>query len=194
MSRGRCASPQQWHPPSNQSVTALVSPRVLGGPSRLISTLPEVTSEEEDGDREQDVTRAVTPHFLQSQATARLRSFSCTQHTLQHRSSNNQLENSLAPMSVNECSEKVIPVTVANASRLPDATMGADLSAKAGPDRETGNGQSCSQKVHHDKMNSGRAPDSEIPAQTVLWETYRLQNKTMSHSYNQWTVHVFGPS
>ncbi|XP_072572165.1 uncharacterized protein notchl isoform X2 [Paramormyrops kingsleyae] len=171
MSRGRCASPQQWRPPSNQSATALVSPRVLGGPSRLISTLPEVTSEEEDGDREQEVTRAITPHFPHSQYAARQRSFSCTQHTLQRRSSNNQLENSLAPMPVktaNECTEKVIPVTGTEASRLPDATMGADLSAKAKPDRETGNGQSCNQKVHHDKMNSSRASESETPAQTVL--------------------------
>ncbi|XP_054637738.1 neurogenic locus notch homolog protein 1 isoform X2 [Dunckerocampus dactyliophorus] len=84
--------PQNWRPQLNQSATALVPPRVMGRSPRPISTLQEVTSEDEDRERQQEVPRAVTPHFLSPQPAPRQRSFSCTQHALQRRSSAHQLE------------------------------------------------------------------------------------------------------
>ncbi|KAG7283357.1 hypothetical protein CRUP_000883, partial [Coryphaenoides rupestris] len=81
-------SPQNWRPQQlNQSVTALVPPRVMGRSPRPITTLQEVTSEDEDRERPQEVPRAVTPHFLSPQPAPRQRSFSCTQHAFQHHSS-----------------------------------------------------------------------------------------------------------
>nr|XP_057909961.1 neurogenic locus notch homolog protein 1 isoform X2 [Doryrhamphus excisus] len=85
-------APQNWRPQLNQSATALVPPRVMGRSPRPISTLQEVTSEDEDRERQQEVPRAVTPHFLSPQPAPRQRSFSCTQHALQRRSSAHQLE------------------------------------------------------------------------------------------------------
>ncbi|KAL2084424.1 hypothetical protein ACEWY4_019942 [Coilia grayii] len=93
----QCPSPQNWRPSLNQSTTALVTPRILGRPSRPISTLQEVTSEAEEEEREaREVPRAVTPHFLSPQPAPRQRSFSCTQHALQRRSSGNPGELSLS--------------------------------------------------------------------------------------------------
>ncbi|XP_028835013.1 neurogenic locus notch homolog protein 1 isoform X2 [Denticeps clupeoides] len=88
----QCDSPQNWHPASSQSTTALVTPRIFGRPPRPISTLQEVTSEAEEEDREaiKEAPRAVTPHCLSPQPAPRQRSFSCTQNALQHRSSGNQ--------------------------------------------------------------------------------------------------------
>ncbi|XP_053468150.1 neurogenic locus notch homolog protein 1 isoform X1 [Ictalurus furcatus] len=87
-------APQNWRPMTNQSATALVSPRVLSRPSRPISTLQEVTSEAEEEEREaaQHVPRATTPHFLCPLPAPRQRSFSCTQPALQRRLSANQPE------------------------------------------------------------------------------------------------------
>lgn len=94
MGRVQYPSQQNWRPQLNQSTTALVPPRVMGRSPRPISTLQEVTSEAEDEDRErvQEVPRAATPHFLTPQPAPRQRSFSCTQHALQRRSSAPQPE------------------------------------------------------------------------------------------------------
>ncbi|XP_041650207.1 neurogenic locus notch homolog protein 1 [Cheilinus undulatus] len=92
MSRVQYPSPQNWRPQLNQSATALVPPRVMGRSPRPISTLQEVTSEDEDRDRHQEAPRAATPHFLSPQPAPRQRSFSCTQHALQRRSSAPQPE------------------------------------------------------------------------------------------------------
>ncbi|XP_056331508.1 neurogenic locus notch homolog protein 1 [Danio aesculapii] len=114
MARAQCSSPQNWRPAPNQSTTALVSPRILGRPSRPISTLQEVTSEAEDEEREllQDNARAATPHFLCPQPAPRQRSFSCTQHALNRRSSNNQSELSMAQPADKLANEPVEIVTV----------------------------------------------------------------------------------
>lgn len=86
------SAPQNWRPQINQSATALVPPRIMGRSPRPISTLQEVTSEDEDRDRNLEVPRAVTPHFLSPQPAPRQRSFSCTQHALQRRPSAHQPE------------------------------------------------------------------------------------------------------
>uniref|UniRef100_A0A3Q2P4J0 Notch receptor, like n=1 Tax=Fundulus heteroclitus TaxID=8078 RepID=A0A3Q2P4J0_FUNHE len=87
MGRMQYPSPQNWRPQLNQSATAFVPPRVMGRSPRPISTLQEVTSEDEDRDRHHENPRATTPHFLSPQPAPRQRSFSCTQHALQRRSS-----------------------------------------------------------------------------------------------------------
>lgn len=92
MSLVQYPSPQNWRPQLNQSATALVPPRIMGRSPRPISTLQEVTSEDEDRDRHQEAPRATTPHFLSPQPAPRQRSFSCTQHALQRRSSAHQPE------------------------------------------------------------------------------------------------------
>ncbi|XP_076006443.1 neurogenic locus notch homolog protein 1 isoform X1 [Genypterus blacodes] len=92
MGRVQYPPPQNWRPQVNQSTTALVPPRVMGRSPRPISTLQEVTSEDEDRDRHHEVPRAATPHFLSPQPAPRQRSFSCTQHALQRRSSGHQPE------------------------------------------------------------------------------------------------------
>ncbi|TNN47893.1 Neurogenic locus notch 2 [Liparis tanakae] len=92
MGRVQYPCPQNWRPQLNQSATALVPPRVMGRSPRPISTLQEVTSEDEDRDRHQEVLRAATPHFLSPQPAPRQRSFSCTQHALQRRSNGHQPE------------------------------------------------------------------------------------------------------
>lgn len=85
MTRLQHLSHQNWRPQLNQSATALVPPRIMGCSPRPISTLQEVTSEDEDRDRHPEVPRAVTPHGLSPQPAPRQRSFSCTQHALQRR-------------------------------------------------------------------------------------------------------------
>ncbi|XP_056237861.1 neurogenic locus notch homolog protein 1 [Seriola aureovittata] len=92
MNRVQYPCPQNWRPQLNQSATALVPPRVMGRSPRPISTLQEVTSEDEDRDRHHEAPRAATPHFLSPQPAPRQRSFSCTQHALQRRSSAHQPE------------------------------------------------------------------------------------------------------
>lgn len=103
-------SPQNWRPQLHQSATALVPPRVMGRSPRPISTLQEVTSEDEDRDR-QDVARATTPHFLSPQPAPRQRSFSCTQHALQRRPSAHQPEPNyviVTDRTVNQPVERVV--------------------------------------------------------------------------------------
>lgn len=92
MTRLQQLSHQNWRPQLNQSATALVPPRIMGCSPRPISTLQEVTSEDEDRERHHEVPRAVTPHCLSPQPAPRQRSFSCTQHALQRRSSAPQPE------------------------------------------------------------------------------------------------------
>lgn len=92
MTRLQHLSHQNWRPQLTQSATALVPPRIMGCSPRPISTLQEVTSEDEDRDRHQEVPRAVTPHCLSPQPAPRQRSFSCTQHALQRPSNARQPE------------------------------------------------------------------------------------------------------
>uniref|UniRef100_A0A3Q0QXI3 Notch receptor, like n=1 Tax=Amphilophus citrinellus TaxID=61819 RepID=A0A3Q0QXI3_AMPCI len=111
MGRVQYPPPQNWRPQLNQSATAFVPPRVMGRSPRPISTLQEVTSEDEDRDRHHEVPRAVTPHFLSPQPTPRQRSFSCTQHALQRRSSAHQPEPNyliVADRPANEPIERVV--------------------------------------------------------------------------------------
>lgn len=114
MGRVQYPSPQSWRPQINQSTTALVPPRVMGRSPRPISTLQEVTSEDEDRERHQEVPRAVTPHFLSPQPAPRQRSFSCTQHALQRRQSAPQPEPNyiiVTEPTANEPAERVMVST-----------------------------------------------------------------------------------
>ncbi|KAG7474383.1 neurogenic locus notch-like protein 1-like [Solea senegalensis] len=118
MNRVQYPSPQNWRPQLNQSATALVPPRVMGRSPRPISTLQEVTSEDEDRDRHHDVPRAATPHFLSPQPAPRQRSFSCTQHALQRRSSAYQPDPTyiiVTDRTANESAERVAAPPPTNA-------------------------------------------------------------------------------
>lgn len=150
--RMQCSSPQNWSPAPNQSATALVSPRILGRPSRPISTLPEVTSEAEDEEREmiQYLTRAATPHFLSPQPAPRQRSFSCTQNALNRRSSGNKPELSVAMPAETIANEHVEIVIVPHpreaASQSESKTTGNDFSA-AQINSERENMRNCNSKM-----------------------------------------------
>ncbi|XP_077455389.1 uncharacterized protein notchl [Stigmatopora argus] len=128
-------SPQNWRPQLNQSATALVPPRIMGRSPRPISTLQEVTSEDEDRDRRREPPRAVTPHFLSPQPAPRQRSFSCTQHALQRRSSSHQVEPNyviVTERTANEHIERVIvspPPEPASPSGRDDRAEQANVSA-----------------------------------------------------------------
>ncbi|XP_049903563.1 neurogenic locus notch homolog protein 1 [Epinephelus moara] len=130
MSRVQYPSPQNWRPQLNQSATALVPPRIMGRSPRPISTLQEVTSEDEDRDRHQEVPRAATPHFLSPQPAPRQRSFSCTQHALQRRSSAHQPEPNyiiVTDRTANEPIERVVvspPTDAATQSDRPPVVNG----------------------------------------------------------------------
>lgn len=125
---------QSLRPMTNQSTTALVSPRVLSRPSRPISTLQEVTSEAEEEERElaQQGSRAVTPHFLYPQPAPRQRSFSCTQPALQRRLSANQPEPVINILPEKLTNEQVEIVVVSH----PKASSSQSESRNAG---ESGN-------------------------------------------------------
>lgn len=159
MARAQCSSPQNWRPAPNQSATALVSPRILGRPSRPISTLQEVTSEAEDEEREmaQDITRAATPHFLCPQPAPRQRSFSCTQHALNRRSSGNQPEMSVAPPAGKPANEHVEIVIVPHpreaASQSESKSTGNSLSSTQ-MDSERENIRNCISKIHSERVNN----------------------------------------
>ncbi|KAI4881864.1 hypothetical protein NFI96_011952, partial [Prochilodus magdalenae] len=151
MSRGQCASPQSWRPVPNQSATALVSPRILGRPSRPISTLQEVTSEAEDEEREasHDIPRATTPHFLCPQPAPRQRSFSCTQHALQRRLSSNQPELSAAIQPEKQVNEHVEIVVVPHPKASSSQAKGdgaATASSLTQADSEKDTRKSCEPK------------------------------------------------
>ncbi|XP_067268396.1 neurogenic locus notch homolog protein 1 [Chanodichthys erythropterus] len=159
MARVQCSSPQNWRPTPNQSATALVSPRILGRPSRPISTLQEVTSEAEDEEREmaQDVTRAATPHFLCPQPAPRQRSFSCTQHALNRRSSGNQPELSIAAAAGKPANEHVeiviVPHPRESASQSESKIAGNSLSSTQ-MDSERENIRNCISKIHSERVNN----------------------------------------
>lgn len=123
MNRVQYPTPQNWRPQLNQSATALVPPRVMGRSPRPISTLQEVTSEDEDRDRHHEVPRAATPHFLSPQPAPRQRSFSCTQHALQRRSSAHQPEPNyiiVTDRTANESIERVIVTPPTDAAAQSD--------------------------------------------------------------------------
>lgn len=119
MGRVQYPSPQNWRPQLNQSATALVPPRIMGRSPRPISTLQEVTSEDEDRDRHQDGPRATTPHFLSPQPAPRQRSFSCTQHALQRRSSGNYPEPNYVIVTERPTNEPIERVVVAPPANVP---------------------------------------------------------------------------
>ncbi|KAM6994448.1 uncharacterized protein notchl [Tautogolabrus adspersus] len=114
MSRVQYPSAQNWRPQLNQSATALVPPRIMGRSPRPISTLQEVTSEDEDRDRHHEAPRAATPHFLSPQPAPRQRSFSCTQHALQRRSSAPQPEPNYVIVTDNSAHEPIERVVVSS--------------------------------------------------------------------------------
>ncbi|KAK2903602.1 hypothetical protein Q8A67_008315 [Cirrhinus molitorella] len=149
MGRTQCSSPQNWRPAPNQSATALVSPRILGRPSRPISTLQEVTSEAEDEEREmiQDVTRAATPHFLSPQPTPRQRSFSCTQHALNRRSSGNQPVATPVEKIANEHVEIVIVPHPREATSQSESKTTGNGPSAAQMDSERENIRNCNSKI-----------------------------------------------
>ncbi|KAI3361345.1 hypothetical protein L3Q82_013524 [Scortum barcoo] len=123
MNRVQYPSPQNWRPQLNQSATALVPPRIMGRSPRPISTLQEVTSEDEDRERHQDAPRAATPHFMSPQPAPRQRSFSCTQHALQRRSSTHQPEPNyiiVTDRTANEPVERVVVSPPADAATQSD--------------------------------------------------------------------------
>uniref|UniRef100_A0A1A8HTU9 Notch homolog, like n=2 Tax=Nothobranchius kuhntae TaxID=321403 RepID=A0A1A8HTU9_NOTKU len=141
-------SPQNWRPQLNQSATALVPPRIMGRSPRPISTLQEVTSEDEDRDRHQDAPRATTPHFLSPQPAPRQRSFSCTQHALQHRSSAHHPEPNYLIVTDRTASEQIERVLV---SPPPDALRG-DHPRRAEP--AAGSSTNTEQKPSGERSNS----------------------------------------
>lgn len=157
MSRVQYPPPQNWRPQLNQSATALVPPRIMGRSPRPISTLQEVTSEDEDRDRQQDVPRAVTPHFLSPQPAPRQRSFSCTQHALQRRSSGHQPEPNyliVSERTANEPVERVVvspPTTVSAPSNRPPAVNGEN---PVRPEQAAINSTSTEQKSRNERSNN----------------------------------------
>ncbi|KAM4580836.1 uncharacterized protein notchl [Odontesthes bonariensis] len=120
MGRVQYPPPQNWRPQLNQSATALVPPRIMGRSPRPISTLQEVTSEDEDRERHQEAPRATTPHFLSPQPAPRQRSFSCTQHALQRRSSAHQPEPNYLIVTDRTANEPIERVVVSDAAAQPD--------------------------------------------------------------------------
>ncbi|XP_030641512.1 neurogenic locus notch homolog protein 1 [Chanos chanos] len=169
MVRGQCASPQNWRPMPNQSATALVTPRILGHPSRPISTLQEVTSEAEEEDREmpQEVPRAATPHFLSPQPAPRQRSFSCTQHALQRRSSGNHSDLPITfpiePPANEHVEIVVVPHPKEAANQSENRTSGPVPSIpQRDPERESA--RNSSQKPQSERLNN----DTAKPAQAAL--------------------------
>ncbi|XP_033958969.1 neurogenic locus notch homolog protein 1 isoform X1 [Pseudochaenichthys georgianus] len=166
MSRVQYPSLQNWRPQLNQSATALVPPRIMGRSPRPISTLQEVTSEDEDRDRSQEVPRAATPHFLSPQPAPRQRSFSCTQHALQRRSSGHQPEPNyiiVTDRTANEPVERVVvspPTDVANQSDRPPVVNG-DIPRRA--EQPAANSTNPEHKSRGERLNN--ASDS---TQTAL--------------------------
>ncbi|CAB1333394.1 unnamed protein product [Coregonus sp. 'balchen'] len=169
MGRVQCPSPQNWRPQLNQSVTALVTPRIMGRPPRPISTLQEVTSEDEDRERPQEVPRAATPHFLLPQPAPRQRSFSCTQNALQRRSSSHQPEPTYVALSekiANEPIERVIVVPPTDAPTKSDRRSIVDSSdnpSRAATEIEAASSKNTDQKARSEKLNN-HMPDSNQTA------------------------------
>ncbi|XP_026173610.1 neurogenic locus notch homolog protein 1 isoform X2 [Mastacembelus armatus] len=157
MNRVQYPPPQNWRPQLNQSATALVPPRIMGRSPRPISTLQEVTSEDEDRDRHQEVPRAATPHFLSPQPAPRQRSFSCTQHALQRRSSAHQLEPNyviVTDRTVNEPIERVVvsPPTDSAAQSEPQPVVNGDNPSRA--EQAAGRSTNTEQKCKGERSNN----------------------------------------
>uniref|UniRef100_A0A4W5PJJ4 Uncharacterized protein n=1 Tax=Hucho hucho TaxID=62062 RepID=A0A4W5PJJ4_9TELE len=169
MGRVQCPSPQNWRPQLNQSATALVTPRIMGRPPRPISTLQEVTSEDEDRERPQEVPRAATPHFLLPQPAPRQRSFSCTQNALQRRSSSQQPEPTYVALSekiANEPIERVVVVPPTDAPTQSDRRSivnSSDNPSRAAPEIEAASFKKADQKARSEKLNN-HMPDSNQTA------------------------------
>ncbi|KAJ8290139.1 hypothetical protein GJAV_G00009150 [Gymnothorax javanicus] len=164
--REQCASPQNWRPQPLQSVTALVSPRIHGRPSRPISTLQEVTSEAEEEDTEKSQEVATVP-FQSSQPAPRQRSFSCTQHALQRRSSGAQLDLSIA--SAGKPTNEHIEIMMSN-TEVPsqsEVKTSSDFPSMVQSDSRAGSSMNCKQEQQGEKISSLLA-DSVTSAQTAL--------------------------
>ncbi|XP_060905875.1 neurogenic locus notch homolog protein 1 [Labrus mixtus] len=162
MSRVQYPSPQNWRPQLNQSATALVPPRIMGRSPRPISTLQEVTSEDEDRDRHHEAPRAATPHFLSPQPAPRQRSFSCTQHALQRRSSAPQPEPNYVIVTDNSAHEPVERVVVSpptdmavQSDRLP--VVNGDHSSRA-----------ALSSLNSEQKSRGERPNNTDSTQTAL--------------------------
>lgn len=172
MSRVQYPSPQSWRPQLNQSATALVPPRIMGRSPRPISTLQEVTSEDEDRDRHQEGPRATTPHFLSPQPAPRQRSFSCTQHALQRRSSGHQPEPNYVIVTerpTNEPIERVVVAPPANVSvqlnRPPMVNGENPIRAEQLAVHSNNNSSSTEQKSRNERLNGSTTAES---TQTAL--------------------------
>ncbi len=166
MSRVQYPSPQNWRPQLNQSATALVPPRVMGRSPRPISTLQEVTSEDEDRERHQEVPRAATPHFLSPQPAPRQRSFSCTQHALQRRSSAHQPEPNyiiVTDRTANEPIERVVVSPPVDAAAQSDRQPVANGDNPSRAEQATASSTNSEQKSRGERSNN--ATDS---TQTAL--------------------------
>lgn len=179
MSRAEYTSPQNWRPPPNQSATALVSPRILGRPSRPISTLQEVTSEDEERDITQEVIRAATPHFLYPQPAPRQRSFSCTQHALNRRSSANQPElYTVTPVEkTNEHVEIVIVPQSKEASHQSENKTAGNIPSSAQTEPVRDNSRNSNYKIQNERINN----EPNISIQTTMWEKKRKLYKHWLH-------------
>lgn len=140
---------QSLRPMTNQSTTALVSPRVLSRPSRPISTLQEVTSEAEEEEREvaQQGSRATTPHFLYPQPAPRQRSFSCTQPALQRRLSANQPEPVINVLPEKLTNEQVEIVVVPHPKASSSQSESRNARGAGNTDSERERKKSCEAEV-----------------------------------------------
>ncbi|XP_033837656.1 neurogenic locus notch homolog protein 1 [Periophthalmus magnuspinnatus] len=156
-------SPHTWRPQINQSTTALVPPRIMGRSPRPISTLQEVTSEDEDRERPQDVPRPITPHFLSPQPAPRQRSFSCTQHALQRRPSAPQPEPNyviVTPPAANEYAERTLP---------PPSETSVQLNGPAVPAENLNRAEAVAvSPAHLEQKNRERPQSHGDPTQTAL--------------------------
>lgn len=157
MGRVQYPPPQNWRPQLNQSATALVPPRVMGRSPRPISTLQEVTSEDEDRDRHQEVPRAATPHFLSPQPAPRQRSFSCTQHALQRRSSAHQPEPNyliVSDRAPNEPVERVVVSPPTDAATPPEHQPAANGDSVIRVEQAAVSSTNSEQKSRSERLNN----------------------------------------
>lgn len=157
MSGVQYSSPQNWRPQLNQSATALVPPRVMGRSPRPISTLQEVTSEDEDRDRHQEAARATTPHFLSPQPAPRQRSFSCTQHALQRRSSGHQPEPNYVIVTDRTASEPIERVVI---SPPADAAAQSDHQPAVSGDGPSRAEQTAVSSTNTEQKGRGERPNN----------------------------------
>lgn len=140
---------------TNQSTTALVSPRVHSRASRPISTLQEVTSEAEEEEREatQQVPRATTPHFLCPQPAPRQRSFSCTQPALQRRLSANQPDPAASVLPEKPAKEQVEIVVVPHPKTSSSQSENRQAGQACTTDSERERNNSCEAKSQSEVVN-----------------------------------------